>query len=263
MIDTGFGSPTSFEAMAGSIVIPKDGLVADEGGWLCEVVAINGFVDQDYRARFKDPSNGNVYPVGDYCYSGVPEQGHVLRPFGPVSAKDTINFTAPSCPPAVYDLVLFFGPNFAQSYTIESAFTVEVRNRSRATLRSRLRLPDPYKTGPRLMRQFPTPTAPEFLNPLECLTLALGQGVQAVLGTPATRTAFVVGAGGTTVRVETTLGFPSSGQLFIGDRSFGYTAKTSTAFTGVVLLPSSQLWVQSIPVLTEVTYDASSYIPVD
>jgi len=260
-IDTGWGSPS--DKFTGLVLFPANGLLPDEGGWVCEAVCVNGFPDSVFRARFKNSATNNLYPDADFLYSAEPGSKTSLIPYGPVGAEDTIKFASPSCPPGVYHLILEYGPGFGQEITVPNAYTVVNRNRCRPALRGRLRMPPYYKTGAVLLHMLIVPSAPEELNPLECLTLAMGQSVQKVIGNPVTRITSDVPAGSGSLPVETTIGFTDSGSIFVGSLRFDYSGKTSTSFTGLTLSPSDQVWKFTIGDPEEVVYDASSYKPVD
>ena len=269
-LDTGYGSPTEPTALTGAITIQTT-LIPDEGGWVIELVSANGWVDSLYKIRFIHSANQTAYPVDHDCFCAAGHGFGIARgtnpgecaPYGPFGKKDTMRFTSPSCPPGTYDLRLKFGVGFGQTLLIEDAFTVVNRNRCRPAVRGRSRLPSPYKTGPISIAALPAPSAPETLNPLEALTLSMGQAVQRQIGVPVTRLSSTASAGSATFTVETTLGFPSSGAFFCAKKRFTYTGTTSTSFTGVALSGAGPLWTVDITAPAEVVYDARAYQPVD
>ena len=68
---------------------------------------------------------------------------------------------------------------------------------------------------------------------LRSLTLAFGEVCQKFSGRPSTRLAKDMAQGDTYLLVESTLGFPDSGDLFLQGREATYTSKTDGSFIGV------------------------------
>jgi hypothetical protein len=93
---------------------------------------------------------------------------------------------------------------------------------------------------------------------MEALTAVMGRQIQQLIGVPMTRVAVDFAPADTTLLVESTLGFPSSGRIWVAKRIFFYTGITSTSFTGVTT-PADRVY--TIGVKTEVTPDLSSVAP--
>lgn len=70
-------------------------------------------------------------------------------------------------------------------------------------------------------------------GPLEALTCAFGRQLQYVNGYPTTRITSNFAPTATTLNVETTLGFPATGQIWVNDLLCTYTGITDNTFTGV------------------------------
>lgn len=68
---------------------------------------------------------------------------------------------------------------------------------------------------------------------IEALTAVWGRQLEIVNGTPTTRINQDFAPGDTTLHVETTLGFPLSGSLWVHDVLHTYTGTAGTEFTGV------------------------------
>lgn len=67
---------------------------------------------------------------------------------------------------------------------------------------------------------------------LETLTEAFGEAVQRFSGRPQTLVVSDYSPTDGSLFVESTLGFPNSGKLFVDGREYSYSAKTPMAFTG-------------------------------
>ena len=68
---------------------------------------------------------------------------------------------------------------------------------------------------------------------LEAYTMSVGRQIQRQIGVPMTRVRVDFSATATVLEVETTLGFPSSGELWLDGRRHTYTGTTASTFTGV------------------------------
>jgi len=93
---------------------------------------------------------------------------------------------------------------------------------------------------------------------MSSLLSVLGQLVQGFSGRPTTASTSNYEWVDTTLEVESTLGFPSSGSLFFDEHKFEYSGKTDTSFTGV----STSGFISSdyIPKRRKVSLDVKSYI---
>ena len=92
---------------------------------------------------------------------------------------------------------------------------------------------------------------------MSSLLSVLGQLVQGFSGRPTTASTSNYEWGDTTLEVESTLGFPSSGSLFFDEHKFEYSGKTDTSFTGV---STSGFIMDYIPKRRKVSLDVKSYI---
>lgn len=98
---------------------------------------------------------------GDYVYSCTPGAGNNIRPLHKVEGLplgQVAYFALPPLPPGTYGVKMYFGQGFAQTKTINNAFRVIRRNRSKSTYRMRTNVPELLKTGPRYVE------AEEFLK---------------------------------------------------------------------------------------------------
>lgn len=227
--DTGFGSP--FTGLTVEIVaaLPGDGTFGDDGGYIVEVRA-EWPVTGPYRFRLID--GADEYPETTYCYSAVAGQGtacHVAN-----VGVDFCRFALPVAPPATYDLQIEWGDNYGSSALVVGAITIVTRNRAREVFAYRNRLPSIYKAGARTSNREPLSgfNGPPW-QPMEALTMTLGRQLQRLTGVPMTRVAADFGTGDVTLTVETTLGFPDDGLIWLDGRLYTYEGRTATTFTGV------------------------------
>jgi hypothetical protein len=93
---------------------------------------------------------------------------------------------------------------------------------------------------------------------LRSITRAFAEEIQYTAGSPVTLLVQPLGFGETSIFVESTLGFPDSGKLFIRDRLYTYTAKTDVSFTGAATTSST---LESFPKRTEVHCNVAAILP--
>ena len=87
------------------------------------------------------------------------------------------------------------------------------------------------------------------------LTKVFGDSVETFCGVPMTATTAELLNGSSTLFVESTIGFPNKGSVFVGTVRISYTAKTMTSFTSI----TSDLYIPStIPIGKEVTLDVTT-----
>ena len=93
---------------------------------------------------------------------------------------------------------------------------------------------------------------------LRSITRAFAEEMQYIAGSPTTLLVQPLAFGDTSVFVESTLGFPDTGEFFVRDRSYGYTAKTDVSFTGVTTSSSTR---ESFSKRTEVHCNVAAILP--
>jgi hypothetical protein len=135
-------------AVTGTTVLP------DDGG--CVVTLSGDFSTwPTYKVRIQNSFTAETYPLTPLpgCLSVVPGEGYEIVPMPNLQA---LRFALPAMPPAVYDILVSFGPNYAESMLpVAKAIRVIRRHFSleQYTLR---RLPDIwYGTGPRVLQSEP------------------------------------------------------------------------------------------------------------
>jgi hypothetical protein len=206
------------------------GYLPDDGG---EVVTLLGaWADLDHTVRFRSGPW-----LSDPLYSARPGRGSACRPVG-----NRLSFTSPPCAPGDYDVVVT--DLAGTSYVTLDAFLVVYRGQCSEVNRLRRCFPSDWATGPALPRlgirieagneaelraEFP-------LGGLRALTLALGQEIQSINGRPETALRGSASELDSTLAVESTLGFPDEGAVFVEGRAWTYTSKTDTLFAGAAPL---------------------------
>ena len=93
---------------------------------------------------------------------------------------------------------------------------------------------------------------------LDALTETFGEAVQRYSGKPQTLVVSNFKNTDTKVYVESTLGFPAKGRLFIKNRMYSYTSKSAMSFNGVT---PEFYYNQGFPPQTMVTCDVDSIFP--
>lgn len=93
---------------------------------------------------------------------------------------------------------------------------------------------------------------------LDAMTETFGEAIQRYSGRPQTLVVSNFKATDSVLFVESTLGFPSKGMLFIGGRKYSYTAKDSMAFRGVSTLV---FYNKGLSPQELVTCDVNSILP--
>lgn len=130
-----------------------------------------------------------------------------------------------------YDIEIFWGYDFPENkIVLEDAFEVIARNRSLGQYTIRSLLPSHYDAGCRVFAQ---DDLSKDYTVLETLTRSLGEFLQGLTGKPLTKLTVDYPEGNASLSVESTLGFPSKGDLFVNGIHLSYTGKTSTSFTGI------------------------------
>lgn len=95
---------------------------------------------------------------------------------------------------------------------------------------------------------------------MEAYCNAVGRQIQREMGAPMTRVRVDFGLTATTMEVETTLGFPDSGEFWADQRLLTYTSKTASTFVGVATKDTLER-TQIIGLKTEVVLHIPSVPP--
>jgi hypothetical protein len=93
---------------------------------------------------------------------------------------------------------------------------------------------------------------------LRSITRAFAEEIQYTAGAPVTLLVQPLGFGESSIFVESTLGFPNAGKLFIRNRLYTYTSKTDVSFTGTATTSST---LESFPKRTEVHCNVAAILP--
>lgn len=260
--DFGFGSASRFRD-PGLVVLPYSFEYAaypDEGG--VPVRLMGAFPHRGpWRVRITSDAGATLHPVGRAgCYSGVIGQAHhCYTNF----FQNALVFVLPPVPIGSYDVWVeeLVGGAVAMGplRIIVGDLVVTVRNPCEQTYGYRAAFPPRFKTGPRTW-ELEDGSLPEHpTRPLETISRAAGQVLQQSGGTPQTRLAlFPLLPDATLIQVQSTLGFPETGEVWVRDRRYSYTSKGPGFFAGVVLLTADDR--REIPVLTEVTLHAPALL---
>lgn len=274
--DYGFGSPSNLGAGAGgdqgfgSFDLVPQGInpqppsldhryYPDDGG---EIVRIVGDWPSrgPYRIRLTDDGGATLHPLGLVgCYSGVIGQGASCYTD---RFQRVLPFVLPPLPgpyPRAYDIWVDrgdLGGGILIRKIISGELSVYVRTQAEEIYSVRQTFPPLYKTSARswaledlTLPDLPTP-------PLETLTRALGQVAQQTGGSPQTRLRLPLVYGSAVATVESTLGFPSFGELWIGGYRYSYTARGDDFFSGLALIGGSD--AREVPTKTSVTCHAAA-----
>ena len=227
--DTGFGSPYD----QGIIPVEIDGglfYIGDDGGVRIDLVSTWGATPPAYLNTFKV-----TFIKGGTRTLALPAfVGHPVERAGFVySNLDQTRLLAyvPPLDTGVYDIEIetFVGTTTTKRL-LTSAFEVITRNRSLGQYTLRSLLPAHFNAG---SRDFSSDDLDKDYTVLETLTRSLGELLQNLTGKPLTKSTGDFLEGGNTLHVESTLGFPTSGDLFADGIHFSYTGKTNNSFTGL------------------------------
>lgn len=251
--DTAFGSP--YDAAQSAVFIAGEfTLIPDDGGVILEInnswenAGFYTLVDGKKRNRelfpfevnFIDSDSGDVYPA-----------------IGERLNQCTTNFTqtklyagVPPLPHGTYDVKIEWFSGTRLIY-IDNAFTVGVRPRCRQAYGVRQHLPEWFNTGVRRSDSENIEVYNGFRSNLEMLTKCLGDSLQRLYGVPTTALTSSLSWGDTEIEVESTIGFPDAGALFVGTAYYTYTGKTEASFTGV----AAALYHEPLSIRAEVSYD--------
>lgn len=135
-------------ALAGVNVLPDDGgcivsLSGDFSAW------------PTYKVQVQNSFTAETYPLPPLpgCLSVVPGENYQIQP---MPNLQILRFALPSLPPAVYDVLVYFGPNYGESMLpVPKAFRV-IRRHFSLEQYSLRQLPGAwYGTGPRALQTEP------------------------------------------------------------------------------------------------------------
>lgn len=247
--DTGFGS--SFDIADAAITIPgESAALPDDGGVTLRLVydwrSLGIVAPPQYAGPFKvtyiEQSTGtktlSYGLVGTDCYTDVSQYALIAH--------------VPPLVRGTYDLTIEW--QIINKIIVTSAFTVYQRPRCANAYSIRQNIPQWLKKGPHIPENediglYKRPGV------LEMLTKVFGDSIETFCGVPMTATTAELTNASSTLFVESTIGFPDKGAVFVGSVKITYTAKTYNSFTNI----SSNLYIPStIPVGKEVTLDVTS-----
>ncbi len=276
--DSGFGSPSSLsspsDAGFGSVRELRDPglriapwhfqhtLYPDEGGVLVRVMG--AFPNRGpWRVRLTPDAGATLHPLGKVgCYGGIIGKAHACYTNPEQTA---LVFVLPPLAVGYYDVWMdelapedIAGGVVGPVRLVLGGLTVIVRNPCEETYSVRATYPPRFKTGVRAweledgtLPALPTP-------PLETFTRTLGQVAQQTGGSPQSRLALALVPDAAIIVVQSTIGFPDAGEVWVRERRYAYTSKTVVWFEGLTLLTADDR--RTIPKLTEVTCHAPALL---
>jgi hypothetical protein len=251
--DTGFGSP--FDSSATTVFIDaSQQIIPDSGNISLRLVSTAWAVN----SAFKPPRRLGGF---DVKFTGV-ETGDVYQGIGLIGKECYTDFTqkvltvrVPPLPIGTYSISVEWDE--VNHVYIDNAFRTIVDTRCESLYALRSYLPSWFAKGEVSFEQDEIGAWEKESN-MSSLLSVLGHLVQGFSGRPTTASTSNYEWGDTTLEVESTLGFPSSGSLFFDEHKFEYSGKTDTSFTGV----STSGFISSdyIPKRRKVSLDVKSYI---
>lgn len=273
-LELGFGEPldTAFvPVIVSGLPLPDDGgeIVSLAGDWP-DLGNPPGQPSGPFRVRLID-GDGVTWPdparvLG--CYSARVTLRNGGK--GPYCETDirrrTLDFSIPPLPPGTYDVEVAWGPHWSTKLLLEAAVSVIYRLRSHQEYGMRVTYPNRYAVGPRVPQMEPlllaadeTTLRAEFpMGPLRVLTRAFAEEIQILGGVPMTLLTAPLAWNAWFAVVETTLGFPPAGAVFIGGRRYTYASKTNTQLRWLV---ADQNDGTEIPVRADVVLDVTAVLP--
>lgn len=281
----GYGS--IFGIGPANIVVQVQGNVApDDGGVV--VTLIGPWPDRGpYRVRLVN-ANGYTFPTdGSWCWCGVPSPYvPAVPPPGGAPAtippadrapwdlytdvtQETLSFILPPLPPqSNYAIRVYSGPTFQTTFDVTPGVKVVYRARTPMTYRLRSEFPPWVATSARTIQQETYEVQPGVPNqenaewphgPFSEVCHSAGEVLNKTVGTVATRLREPLEPGDADAQVESTLGFGSSGAVWIAGVYFTYESKTDYALINV---STGVDRTQTFPVPSDVVQDMIS-VPND
>ena len=261
----GFGSTTPLWAPQAAAVLPYTTQYEDypdDGGSIVRLVGSVWPVRGPWVVRLTSDSGATFHPSDNVgCYSGTVGNGHLCYTD---RFQRVLPFVLPPLPVGTYDVWVDWAglPAFGASKLV-AVLDVVTRNSAEEVYSIRRTYPPRYRTGPRAwsLEDATLPSMP--LTPLRCLTRALGQVAQQMGGSPQTRLLQPFTLDDAFAEVESTLGFPPAGEIWIGPLRYSYASLTASPnrFVTLTVIGGSADTV-TLPALTEVTCHAPAILPV-
>jgi hypothetical protein len=198
------------------------------------------------RGKFSDllPSTPDFQPIGPFqidfisvsnpsqsytAYSGVPQNKRLLWT---TIHQDKMYVCLPVMPKGLYNLKLFYGNGFINTTTITAGIEIIHRSRFDKAIAIRHNLPGYLNRGNISDNVKPSQVYKTESN-IAVMTSAVAESLDYAFPNSYTVTTQNIYKGDTTINVESTLRFPSSGSIFIDGFKISYTGKTNTTLTGV------------------------------
>lgn len=249
--DTGFGSP--FDSSNLTVEIPGELVqIPDNGGVTLRFV-------RDWSATAVDFSRERRY-LGAFKVELIERAtGTITLALGSRNRdcftnyrQDNLLAYVPPLPRGAYDIRISWEQ--INSIYIEDAIEVVPRARCAEAYSIRTHLPSWSKRGAYRVEDEIIDIYERGSN-LQALTQSIGDALQDLNGRPTTGTTSGFTRGNSILHVDSTLGFPDAGALFIEGLRFTYTGKTLTTFTGV---SADLLLTREIQTRREVSLDVKS-----
>ena len=229
--DTYYGSPFDGSDIGASLYGYTQ--YGDDGG---EFLKIFGLWNQLVPAPALSPTGPFLVSVIDSngfekrCYSALAGLGYACLTD---ASQRILKASLPVLSVGTYDVKVSYGENYATSFTLEDAVEIIPANRSFAPVSISKAMPSFYNTIKNYDAKMPTDFSS--LPPLQALTRAIGEEIDKLQGQPYTLLTEKLSVGDSEALVESTLGLPDSGVVFIGNLKFFYSSKTNTSLQGLVL----------------------------
>lgn len=245
VFDLGFGSPYSTTQRDSGFGSPYDQVVATSS--LSHAVVPNhGGVRLHIYADWKTLANTTRYPfvVGGFKVSFLDSMGLVKAishggfPNSKSRCYTDVWQTMVVCyvPPltkGTYSILVEWG-NY-QMLRLDDSLVVVDRFRASAVYSMRKQIPPALATGPRDSRIDPVAQDQYAFGVLESMLLTVGEQIHNLVGQPTTILSLDFDdLTDQVLHVESTIGFPDQGNLFVENRLFTYTSKTQTSFNGLI-----------------------------
>lgn len=255
--DWAFGDPTPLAVSV--VVATSPDRLPDDGGELVKLFA--AWKEQGpWYVRVR-PSGGSL---SDYCHSAIPSKGVdcYTGKKADGSPSNTLRFVLPAgLAVGTYDVVVETGPSipvYAKA-ELSNAFEVVYRGRTPHTYRLRSRLSRQISADVRILSLEELLTASDDFphGGFQALTHAIGQEIQRQTHRPTTRLRQTYSQGDTTLHVETTLGFPTSGAVYVEGYWLTYSGRTGTTLTGV----AGSVGGVALPIRAEVQLNVAALQP--
>lgn len=242
--DSGFGSPYSTTQRDTGFGSPYDQVVATSS-LNHTIIPNHGGVRLHIYADWKTLASTNRYPfvVGGFKVSFLDSMGIVQAiSHGGFPKSKGVCYTdvwqtmvvcyVPPLSKGTYSILVEWGTN--KSLRLDDSLVVVNRFRASSVYSMRKQLPTSLATGARDSRIDPIDKDEYHFGVLESILLTVGEQIHSLVGQPTTILASDFDdLESQVLHVESTLGFPEQGTLFVENRKFTYTSKTTTSFLGL------------------------------